>query len=41
MQTPAHAAVDGSVALMSGAAGAGYRGLVNAVLRRLAREGRS
>lgn len=36
--TPAHAAVDGSVQLLT-AGVAGYRGLVNAVLRRLGREG--
>jgi 16S rRNA (cytosine967-C5)-methyltransferase len=37
--TPAHAAVDRTVALASGAQLAPYRGLINAVLRRLAREG--
>ena len=38
--TPPHAAVDSTVALASGAALAGFRGLVNAVLRRLDREAR-
>lgn len=37
--TPAHAAVDSTVALAKGSHLAPYRGLVNAVLRRLAREG--
>ncbi|MEO5373337.1 MAG: methyltransferase domain-containing protein [Alphaproteobacteria bacterium] len=37
--TPAHAAVDTAVALAAGCHGGAYRGLVNAVLRRLAREG--
>lgn len=37
--TPAHAAVDSTVALARGQERAGYRGLVNAVLRRLSREG--
>ena len=37
--TPAHAAVDSTVRLARGPRAAGYRGLVNAVLRRLAREG--
>jgi len=37
--TPAHAAVDSTVQLLSHGV-AGYRGLVNAVLRRLDREGR-
>jgi 16S rRNA (cytosine967-C5)-methyltransferase len=37
--TPAHAAVDNTVALAVGAQLAPYRGLINAVLRRLAREG--
>ncbi|MGE3969395.1 MAG: transcription antitermination factor NusB, partial [Dongiaceae bacterium] len=36
--TPPHAAVDGSVQLLT-AGVAGYRGLVNAVLRRIGREG--
>ena len=39
LDTPAHAAVDSTVALARGAALGGYRGLVNAVLRRLTREG--
>ncbi len=39
LDTPAHAAVDRTVALAQGAALGGYRGLVNAVLRRLTREG--
>jgi 16S rRNA (cytosine967-C5)-methyltransferase len=39
LRTPAHAAVDSTVALASGAQLAPYRGLINAVLRRLAREG--
>ena len=37
--TPAHAAVDGSVRLADTRELAGYKGLVNAVLRRVAREG--
>jgi 16S rRNA (cytosine967-C5)-methyltransferase len=37
--TPAHAAVDGTVRLAAGPRSASRRGLVNAVLRRLAREG--
>lgn len=38
--TPAHAAVDSAVALTAGLGGAaGYKGLVNAVLRRIATEG--
>lgn len=37
--TPAHAAVDSTVRLAEGAQLAPYRGLVNAVLRRLSREG--
>ena len=37
--TPAHAAVDGSVRLTDSRALAGYKGLVNAVLRRIAGEG--
>jgi 16S rRNA (cytosine967-C5)-methyltransferase len=37
--TPAHAAVDGSVRLADSRALASYKGLVNAVLRRVAREG--
>ncbi len=38
--TPAHAAVDSTVALAGGLGGmAGYKGLVNAVLRRIAGEG--
>jgi 16S rRNA (cytosine967-C5)-methyltransferase len=39
LRTPAHAAVDSTVALANGAQLAPYRALVNAVLRRLAREG--
>ncbi|HEX2114234.1 MAG TPA: transcription antitermination factor NusB [Alphaproteobacteria bacterium] len=39
LRTPAHAAVDSTVALASGAQLAPYRGLINAVLRRLARGG--
>jgi 16S rRNA (cytosine967-C5)-methyltransferase len=39
LRTPAHAAVDSTVALATGAQLAPYRGLINAVLRRLAREG--
>jgi len=39
--TPAHAAVDSTVGLAVGAQLAPYRGLVNAVLRRLAREGQA
>jgi len=39
LDTPAHAAVSTSVALARGRHLATYRGLVNAVLRRLAREG--
>lgn len=38
--TPAHAAVDSTVTLAEGAYLAPYRGLVNAVLRRLTREGK-
>ncbi|MGF1609547.1 MAG: RsmB/NOP family class I SAM-dependent RNA methyltransferase [Kiloniellales bacterium] len=38
LRTPAHAAVSTSVALAQGPRLAGYRGLVNAVLRRAARE---
>jgi 16S rRNA (cytosine967-C5)-methyltransferase len=41
LDTPAHAAVDSTVALAQGTALGGYRGLVNAVLRRLAREGKA
>jgi 16S rRNA (cytosine967-C5)-methyltransferase len=41
LETPAHAAVDSTVALAHGTALGGYRGLVNAVLRRLAREGKA
>jgi 16S rRNA (cytosine967-C5)-methyltransferase len=37
--TPAHAAVDSTVSLAVGGQLAPYRGLINAVLRRLAREG--
>ena len=37
--TPAHAAVDGSVRLAETRALSSYKGLVNAVLRRIAREG--
>jgi 16S rRNA (cytosine967-C5)-methyltransferase len=39
LETPAHAAVDATVRLAAGPRLAGHRGLVNAVLRRLAREG--
>ncbi|WP_395020980.1 RsmB/NOP family class I SAM-dependent RNA methyltransferase [Dongia sp.] len=40
LKTPAHAAVDSAVALTAGLGGAaGYKGLVNAVLRRIASEG--
>ncbi len=39
LDTPPHAAVNATVALARGPRLAGYRGLVNAVLRRLAREG--
>jgi 16S rRNA (cytosine967-C5)-methyltransferase len=40
--TPAHAAVDSMVALTAGLGGmAGYKGLVNAVLRRIAGEGKA
>ena len=39
--TPAHAAVSSSVDLARGPAMVPYRGLINAVLRRLAREGRA
>lgn len=40
LKTPAHAAVDSAVALAAGLGGAaGYKGLVNAVLRRIANEG--
>ncbi|GAB2177576.1 RsmB/NOP family class I SAM-dependent RNA methyltransferase [Dongia sp. agr-C8] len=40
LKTPAHAAVDSMVALAAGLGGmAGYKGLVNAVLRRIANEG--
>jgi 16S rRNA (cytosine967-C5)-methyltransferase len=38
LETPAHAAVDTSVALCAGQKLAPYRGLVNAVLRRISRE---
>jgi 16S rRNA (cytosine967-C5)-methyltransferase len=37
--TPAHAAVGATVALAEGASGAPFRGLVNAVLRRVAEQG--
>lgn len=40
LETPPHAAVNATVALAWGPRLAGYRGLVNAVLRRLSREGR-
>jgi len=40
LQTPPHAAVSTSVSLLGGQE-SGFRGLVNAVLRRLAREGRA
>lgn len=39
LRTPAHAAVDSTVNLANGAQLAPYRGMINAVLRRLAREG--
>jgi 16S rRNA (cytosine967-C5)-methyltransferase len=40
LKTPAHAAVDSAVALTAGLGGAaGYKGLVNAVLRRIANDG--
>ncbi len=40
LKTPAHAAVDSMVALAAGLGGmAGYKGLVNAVLRRIAKDG--
>ncbi len=39
MDTPAHAAVDRTVAQFSGRALAPYRGLANAVMRRVSREG--
>jgi len=40
LRTPAHAAVDSAVALAAGLGGAaGYKGLVNAVLRRIAHDG--
>src|SRR5262245_8516873 len=39
LQTPAHAAVDASVGLAQGQALAGFRGLINAVLRRIAQDG--
>ena len=39
LRTPAHAAVDSTVALADGARLGPYRALVNAVLRRMAREG--
>ncbi len=38
LETPAHAAVDTTVSLARGQALAGFRGLVNAVMRRAARE---
>jgi len=40
LDTPAHAAVHSSVELIESAGLAGHKGLVNAVLRRLAREGK-
>ncbi|MGQ0662222.1 MAG: RsmB/NOP family class I SAM-dependent RNA methyltransferase [Pseudomonadota bacterium] len=39
LRTPAHAAVDATVGLARGRRQAGYKGLLNAVLRRLARQG--
>ncbi len=39
LATPAHAAVDGAVTLADSGAARGLKGLINAVLRRLAREG--
>jgi 16S rRNA (cytosine967-C5)-methyltransferase len=41
LDTPAHAAVDGAVALADSGPARGLKGLINAVLRRLAREGRA
>ena len=41
LETPAHAAVNETVALAAGAGAARYKGLVNAVLRRLAADGRA
>jgi 16S rRNA (cytosine967-C5)-methyltransferase len=41
LDTPAHAAVDGAVGLAEAAGARGLKGLINAVLRRLAREGRA
>ncbi len=41
LETPAHAAVDGAVALADAGPARGLKGLINAVLRRLAREGRA
>ncbi len=41
LDTPPHAAVDGSVGLLQDTPLASYKGLVNAVLRRLAREGKA
>ena len=41
LDTPPHAAVDGAVTLADAGPARGLKGLVNAVLRRLAREGRA
>ena len=41
LDTPAHAAVDGAVALTNSSRHAPLKGLVNALLRRIAREGRA
>ena len=41
LETPAHAAVNETVALAAAAGAARYKGLVNAVLRRLAEEGKA
>jgi len=41
LDTPPHAAVDGAVTLADGGPARGLKGLINAVLRRLAREGRA
>jgi 16S rRNA (cytosine967-C5)-methyltransferase len=41
LDTPPHAAVDGAVTLAEGGPARGLKGLINAVLRRLAHEGRA
>jgi 16S rRNA (cytosine967-C5)-methyltransferase len=41
LDTPPHAAVDGAVTLADGGPARGLKGLINAVLRRLAHEGRA